>query len=134
MKQILAILMIAAFVYLAKTLYNEYATIKNRDFATEKTSQPAQPTGAALSGMPESLESSFQAAQKQGPAAVKNWLRNYRPYVHDPRLAEIELDYVVLVSRQDPVEAKQVFQSVKDRTPSSSPLYDRVKKLEKTFQ
>jgi hypothetical protein len=53
--------------------------------------------------------------------------------VRDPRLAEIELNYVVLVSRTNPSEAKQVFQAVKKRTPKTSPLYDRIKRLDATY-
>jgi hypothetical protein len=84
--------------------------------------------------LPASLETSLSAAQKQGAAGLRDWLNSYRIYVKDPRLAAIELDYVLLISHQDPAEAKRIFQEVKARTSPTSPVYDRVKKLEKTFQ
>jgi len=87
-----------------------------------------------LTGLPPKLEPSLQAAQKQGARGLRTWLNNYRSYVQDPRLAWIELDYVVLVARGDPAEAKRVFAEVKSRTASSSPVYARVKQLEPTYQ
>ena len=88
--------------------------------------------GESLPGLPPSMEASLAAATKEGPAALKDWLKRYRAYVKDPRLAWIELDYVVLTN--DPKDAKKVFQTVKERTPPTSPVYDKIKKLEKTYE
>ena len=88
--------------------------------------------GESLPGLPPGLETSLAAATKEGPAGLKEWLKRYRVYVKDPRLAWIELDYVVLSN--DPKEAKKIFQSVKERTPPTSPVYDKIKKLEKTYE
>jgi hypothetical protein len=44
------------------------------------------------------------------------------------------LDYVLLISHQDPAEARRIFKDIQDRTPTFSPVYDRVKRLEKAFQ
>jgi hypothetical protein len=79
------------------------------------------------------LETSLQNAQAQGAPALKTWLHHNRKYCRDPRLAEIDLNYVVLVSRSNPAEAKKVFQAVKKRTPTSSPVYERIKRLEPTY-
>jgi hypothetical protein len=87
-----------------------------------------------LPGLPVGLESSLQTAHKQGAAGLKNWLKAYRPYVTDPRLAAIELDYVVMVGAGNIKEARQVFASVKQRTPTNSPVYPRIKQLEKNYQ
>lgn len=57
----------------------------------------------------------------------------YRRTVADPRLASIELDYVVLVAREDIAEARKVFAQVKQRTPPASLVYPRIKQLEKTY-
>ena len=65
---------------------------------------------------------------------MRNWLKAYRPYLSDPRLAAIELDYVVLVGASDLKEARQIFAAVKQRTPTNSPVYPRIKQLEKTYQ
>ena len=54
--------------------------------------------------------------------------------VEDPRKAWIELDYCVAVAREDTSEAKRVFKEVKERTPTSSPVWPRIQQLEKTYQ
>jgi hypothetical protein len=65
---------------------------------------------------------------------LRNWLKAYDRQIKDPRKAWIELDYCVLVAREDPAEARRVFASVKDRMPASSPVWPRIKQLEKTYQ
>ena len=50
------------------------------------------------------------------------------------RLAEIELDYVVLIGSTNPQEARRLFTVVKQRTSTNSPVFPRVKRLEKTYQ
>jgi hypothetical protein len=90
--------------------------------------------GESLSGIPDNLVASLQAAKKSGANAMKTWLKNYGRLVHDPRKAWIELDYCVLVSREDLPEARRVFAEVKARTPPSSPVWPRVKELEKTYE
>jgi len=54
--------------------------------------------------------------------------------VQDPRKAWIELDYCVMVAREDPAEAKRVFRDVKARTAASSPVWPRIQKLQKTYE
>jgi len=44
------------------------------------------------------------------------------------------LDYCTMIVRDDPTEARRIFKSVKERTPATSPVYDRVKKLEKSYE
>ncbi len=87
-----------------------------------------------LAGMPPALESTYQAAQKAGPAVMKEWLRRYGPMIGDPRRAWIELEYMISISHDDPAEAKRIFAAVKSRTPETSPVYNRVKQLEKTYE
>jgi hypothetical protein len=88
----------------------------------------------SLPGMPPTYENSLQAAQQQGSAALGNWLKVWGPGVQDPRKAWIQLDYVLLISRENPQEAKRIFNEVRDRTPPSSPVWPRVHELEKSFQ
>lgn len=136
MRQLIAILLIVGVFLLLKELVSKYSSIKQGEAGSEQRARgtPGPAASESLPGMPPSMEPSFQAAQKQGAVAVKNWLAQYRNYVADPRLGAIELDYVILISRQDSFEARRVFQEVKARTPPSSPLYERVKRLENTFQ
>src|SRR6266850_1225398 len=78
-----------------------------------------------LPGLPQTYEPVLQAAEKQGATGLKNFLKAYGRGVQDPRKAWIELDYCVLIAREDPAEAKRIFADVKKRTPSSSPVFPR---------
>ena len=44
------------------------------------------------------------------------------------------MDYCVAVIREDPIDAKRVFQGVKERTATNSPVFPRVRQLERTFE
>jgi hypothetical protein len=87
-----------------------------------------------LAGLPWGLKESLAKAQAGGAKTLKAWLDAYGKSVKDPRLASIQLDYVLLVAREDPAEARRVFADVKKRTPPNSPVYGRVKQLEPTYQ
>jgi hypothetical protein len=65
---------------------------------------------------------------------LKLWLDQYGRLVADPRLADIELDYVVMVARQNPAEAKRVFARVRQRVDEYSPVYPRLERLAKTYE
>jgi len=41
---------------------------------------------------------------------------------------------MVLIARMDPVEAKKIFADIKDRIPTNSPIYPRIRQLEKTYE
>jgi len=137
MKALIVIIIIVGFVYAARFLVSYYGGFK--ETPTTQTAAPRAMSGEDLSGLPLTFETSLQNAEKAGAAELKRWLETYRKYVKDPRLAWVELDYVVMVSQQDPKEAKQVFQSVKQRiSPSSADpgtrfVYERIKTLEKTY-
>lgn len=135
MKALLALLILMAVYWVANRLYSTYRTIDRNQPSSEQGSPAPQSAAASsnLPGLPPALEPSLSAAQAQGAAGLRNWLQTYRSQVRDPRLAAIELDYVVLISLQDPAEAKRIYESVKARTPTFSPVYSRVKRLEDTF-
>jgi hypothetical protein len=88
----------------------------------------------SLSGMPSQLENSLQAAQRAGINSFRKWLDTYGPSLQDPRKAWIELDYCLLLSRDNPKEARRVFAGVKQRVKPDSPVYRRVKELEATYE
>jgi hypothetical protein len=92
--------------------------------------------GETLPGLPNQLEQPLRDAQAKGPDTFKDYIDKIKksPLVKDPRLAWIELDYVVMIAARNPAEAKRVFAKVKERTPPDSPVYPRVKSLEKTFE
>ena len=135
MKQLIAILLVIGALWCAKQIQTHWEEVKAKKLIEEgRAPPPAAATPAVLPGLPVGLETSLQTAHKQGAAGLKNWLKTYRPYVTDPRLAAIELDYVVMVGAGNIKEARQVFASVKQRTPANSPVYPRIKQLEKNYQ
>ena len=133
MKELITILFIVAALYVAKNIFSFWQTFGSRRSDQEAASAPAN-SSAALPGLPPAYEASLQAAKQQGAAGLGKWLRQYIRVVADPRLADVQLDYVVLVNQTDPVEARRVFAAVKQRTVPSSPVYSRVKLLSKTYE
>ena len=128
------ILIIAVVAFVGWKLFEYWDKISLQKEAEAKQA-PTQITGGdQLGALTPQLESSLQAAQKAGSSAMKNWLRQYGHLVPEPRKGWIELDYVVLLSRDDPKEAKRVFAEVKKRTPANSPIIPRIKQLEKTYE
>jgi hypothetical protein len=131
----ITILIIAAVLYGGWQLFLYYDRVKSEDEETQKKAAATENVSPQqLSGMPYQLESSLEAAQKQGAAGLRNWLKTYGPSIQDPRKAWIQLDYCVEVSQQDPAEARRVFAEVKARTPDSSPVWKRIKQLEKAYE
>jgi hypothetical protein len=136
MKALITIVIFATLYFLGRGIYREFqAKQAAEDRAAGRGAPPPPPTGeAALPGLPDNFAPSLEAAQNQGAGPLKAWLDRYSRYVQDPRLAAIQLDYVVLVSRDNPREAKKVFEEVKARIPANSPLAERIKRLAKTYE
>jgi hypothetical protein len=135
MTKLITILIIVAALWGGWQLFLYWDKVKSEDEAAAKKKAATEiVSGEQLSGMPSTLESSYQAAKTQGANAMKTWLKNNGRMVQDPRKAWIELDYCVAVAREDPAEAKRAFAAVKDRTPQSSPVWPRIKQLENTYQ
>ena len=127
MKALITLALIIGLYLLGKAIVDGYQ-------AQERKKNPQQQkTATVLEGLPPQFEESLAAAQGQGAPGLKAWLQKYGRYASDPRLADIQLDYVVLVSRTDPSEAKRFFQAVRSRTPKTSPVHQRVKRLEPTY-
>ena len=130
MKALITIVLIVGLYLFGRSIFDQYKAKQQKEEAAAKGANgPAD----GLDGMSPSMEPSLQAAQAQGAPALRNWLERYGTQVQDPKLAAIQLDYVVLVSRSNPAEAKRIFQAVKQRVAKGSPLYDRVKKLDATY-
>jgi hypothetical protein len=134
MTKLIAALIIIGLLYGVWELFLYWEKVKNEEETKQKQDVAALVMGDQLPGMPYNLETSYQNAKKQGPAAVKTWLKNFGASVEDPRKAWIELDYCVAIAREDPAEAKRMFASVKERLTPSSPVWPRVKQLEKTYE
>ncbi|MGO8926520.1 MAG: hypothetical protein ACLQU3_06510 [Limisphaerales bacterium] len=134
MTKLIAALIIVAVLYGGWELFLYWEKVKNEDETKQKQEAAAMVMGDQLPGLAYQLEASLQAARKQGAAGLKNWLKAHSQSVEDPRKAWIELDYCVAVAREDPAEARRVFAAVKERTPPSSPVWPRIKQLEKTYE
>lgn len=99
---------------------------------SQTSSAPA--ASSNLPGMPPYLEASYAQAKSQGAQALRVWIFNNRSKVKDPRLADIQLDYVVLVAPDNLLEARKTYAQVKQRVDPSSPVYPRLKALAKTYE
>ena len=130
MKALISLVLIVGLYLFGKAVFDQYKVQQKKEEAAAKgIYQPAD----GLDGMPSNFEPSLQAAQAQGAPGLKAWLERYASQVQDPKLAAIQLDYVVLLSRSNPAEAKRIFLAVKKRVPKNSPVYERVKRLDSTF-
>ena len=115
-------------------LFFYWERVKNEEETEKKQAATAALVGDQLPGMPYQLDQSLHKAQSEGAASLGNWFKTYGAQLQDPRKAWIQLDYCVLISQENPAEARRIFADVKARTPSSSPIWPRIKKLEKTYQ
>jgi hypothetical protein len=131
MKKLIGILFILIVLFCGWRLYVYWEKFDSKDAAKDN---PAEVNPSKLPGMPYQLEPSYDLASRQGTAAMRAWLNNYGRLIQDPRKAWIELDFCRDIYRDNPVEAKRIFEDVKSRTPHSSPVWPRVKELEKTFE
>jgi hypothetical protein len=130
MKALITLALIVGVYLFGKAIFDQYKAKQQKEEAAAKgVYVPAD----GLEGMPANFEASLQAAQAQGAPALKAWLERYASHIQDPKLAAIQLDYVVLLSRSDPAEAKRIFLAVKQRVPKNSPVYERVKRLDVTY-
>ena len=134
MTKLIGALIIIAVLYGGWELFLYWEKVKNEEDTKQKQDAGAMVMGDQLPGLAPALESTLQAARKQGPAGLKNWLKTYSQSVEDPRKAWIELDYCVAVAREDPAEARRVFATVKERIGPASPVWPRMKQLEKTYE
>ncbi len=134
MTKLIGAAIIIGLLYGGWELFLYWDRVKNEEQTTRKEEAGAAVSPQQLAGMPYQLEASLSAAQRDGSAGLRNWLKTYGPTIQDPRKAWIELDYVVALSRENPAEARRLFATIKERTGPSSPVWKRIKDLEKTYQ
>jgi hypothetical protein len=134
MTKLIAVVIIVLVLWGGWELFFYWERVKNEEESDKKQAAAAAVVGERLAGMPYQLETSLKTAQSQGATAMQAWLKAYGHMLQDPRKAWIELDYCVLISRDNPAEAKRLFADVKARTPESSPVWPRIRQLEKTYE
>lgn len=134
MTKLIAALIIVAVLYGGWELFFYWERVKNNEENQKKQIMSEAQLADSLPGMPYQLDPSLKAAQEQGAAGLRNWLKTYGARIQDPRKAWIQLDYCVLISREDPAEARRIFADIKNRTQSSSPIWPRIQRLQKTYE
>jgi hypothetical protein len=129
-------LVIIALVALGGWKFYQYCQQFNTDKqqTQQQDATASQISGDQLPGMPGTLTDSYNAVVQQGPDAVKAWLDRYAAQVKDPRLAWIQLDYMVSIAHAQPGEARRIFAEVNARVPDDSPVHFRLKRLEATYK
>jgi len=132
--KLIGALVIVAVLFGGWNLFLYWEKVKDEKESVRKEAAAAAVTGESLQGLPYGLEQSLQAAKNQGAPGLRNWLKVYGQTVKDPRTAWIELDYCVMVARDDPAEARRVFRAVRERTGPTSPVWPRIKQLAPTYE
>ena len=135
MKVLISILIVLAVIFTGYKLVVYYDEVENEKAKADQAAK-AEVRPESLEGLPSQYEKFLREAQAKGAGPFKEWIDQAKQagLVRDPRLAWIELDYVLMIVLENPVEAKKVFNAVKGRVPEHSPVYPRIKSLEKTFQ
>jgi hypothetical protein len=133
MKPLLAVLIVLGVGFVGWRLFDYYGKVEAGKAAQNEAPKEIDPN--RLPGLPYQLDQKLREAQTAGPATFKAFIESLRQYpdVKDPRLAWIELEYVLMISPTDPVEAKKRFAQIKTRTPPDSPIIPRIRALEKTY-
>jgi len=134
MTKLITILIIVVALFIGWRLFVYWDEVKNEEENSRKQAAASVITEGSLQGVPYQLQQSLDMAKQQGVQALGAWLKTYGPNIQDPRKAWIQLDYCLMISRENPAEAKRLFAEVKARTPHNSPVWPRVKQLEKTYE
>ncbi|MEO6182589.1 MAG: hypothetical protein ABIP71_05735 [Verrucomicrobiota bacterium] len=134
MKVLIAIVIVVGVCMGVWEIYTYWDDVQQQKQVKAKAAEVQEAADRQLPGLAPALEGPLEAARRQGATGLRQFLIRYGHVISDPRLASIELDYVVLVAREDPVEAKKVFARVEQRMNSASPVHKRVEQLEKTYK
>lgn len=144
MKAFLWLLIIGAALWVGRQIHDAWLRVKSSDKKQDSAEVQQQPSSSSkgvtavpagpLPGLPEALETGLADAQRRGAIPLKQWLDAHRRQISDPRLASIELDYVLLIGPQNRGEARRVLVELSLRLPVDSPVYPRFKKLKETYE
>lgn len=133
-KTFIIILVVVAVGLGGWQLYTYWLKVQDEKAAAEKDAASKVVDANNLQGVPYQLQDSLQAAEQHGAVSLGSWLKLYNAKIQDPRKAWVELDYVVMITRDNPKEARRIFGEVKDRTQPNSPVYPRIQGMEKTYE
>lgn len=133
MKVLIGILVVVGVIFGVWKIWDYWETVNKEKMAAHAAATQVEDS-SNYEGMPYRLEQPFVKARAAGTKSFKQWLDTYRPHIKDPRLAAIELDYIVAITREDPVEAKRMFAEVKKRIPPTEKLAKRIESLSKSYE
>ncbi|MBM3880093.1 MAG: hypothetical protein FJ387_10300 [Verrucomicrobia bacterium] len=131
MRHFLTLLMVAGLIW-GGLKFRQYAQRKMGEHKSAEAAESA-PAPGRLPGLPARLEASLEAAKRDGADGLRAWLRQHRLELGEPRLTEIDLDYVVLVGGADRAEARRVLDLVQKRIRPDSPVYKRFQQLDRAY-
>jgi hypothetical protein len=114
-------------------LYEYWLKVQDEKAAAEKEAAAKVVNGYELPGVPYELQDSLNAAEQHGAVSLGSWLKLYDSKIQDPRKAWVELDYVVMITRYNPKEARRIFGEVKGRTQTNSPVWPRIQGMQNTY-
>jgi hypothetical protein len=132
MRQVLTVLLVIGLIWVGVKFKNYFH--RSMREAQAKTEGVQLPPPGQLPGVPAHLEPSLDAAKRQGAEGLRKWLRDNGREVQEPRLTELELDYVVLVGPTKPADARAILDGVKARITTRHPVYKRFQQLDKAYQ
>ena len=127
------ILIILVAGYIGYLMFKQWDKARLEHAGQKPEQAAALASGDSLAGMPYQLDASYRAAKTSGAANFRAWFTANEKLLADPRKAWIELELCIAMTRDNPAEAKKIYAAVKGRVPPSSPVYGKVKELEKTF-
>jgi hypothetical protein len=130
MRQFLTVVLIIAAVGAAIKFLNFARTEVDKGNQRD-TGAPAAP--GRLAGLPPELEASLADARRAGADGLRRWLQQHRRDVGEPRLTEIELDFVVLAGRTSAAEARRTLNQIKPRITPDHPLARRFQQLDQAY-
>ena len=127
------VLIILVVGYVGYLLFQQWDKARLEHEGRKQEEAATVVTGDGLPGMPQQFETGYRAAKTKSATAFQDWFKQNEQYLVDPRKAWIELELCKAMIRENPTEAKKIYATVKSRVSPSSPVYAKVKELEKTF-
>lgn len=133
MTRLIWVLIAVAVAFVGYQIFLHWSKIQEEHDGKKET-PVVSVSGDSLPGLPPQLDASLRASRDKSPATFRAWFNANEKLLADPRKAWIELDLCVAIRRDSPAEAKEIFARVKKRASPSSPVWPRVKELEKAFE
>ena len=130
MRQLLAVVLVVAAIWVGLRFVN---FAKSEVAKSERPDTVQRYAPGKLPGLPAELEASLAAAQGEGANSFRRWMAQHRSEIADPRLTEIELDFVVLTGRTSAAEARGVLNLIKQRIKPDHPQYKRFQQLDEAY-